>query len=188
VDVSVEQAAQRFAKRPVGLRLIATFKFAKAVVLIAAGCGALRLLGPGRADHVQDWLAALSLDQDHRLAAALAGRALAVLGPAAPKEFVNFAVGAFVFAALFVVEGVGLAMARRWAEYLTVAVTVSFLPIEVVAAWHRWTILRSGTIVLNVIVVIYLVGQLRLARTSRAEAGFPGPKGRQRNDRRTTAP
>jgi uncharacterized membrane protein (DUF2068 family) len=138
----------------------------KAAALIAAGCAALRLLGPGRADRVQDWLVALSLDQDRRLAAALAARALGLLGPAASKEFVDIAVGAFVFAAIFIVEGVGLAMARRWAEYLTVAVTVSFLPIELVAACHRWTFVRTAALVLNVVVVIYLVARLRSPRAS----------------------
>jgi uncharacterized membrane protein (DUF2068 family) len=187
VDVSVERAAQGIAKRPVGLRLIAAFKFTKAAVLVAAGCAALRLLSPGQADRVQDWLAALSLDQDRHLAATLAGKAMALVGPAVSREFIDFAVAAFVFATLFVVEGVGLAMARRWAEYLTVAVTVSFLPIELVAAWHRWTLLRCATIVLNVVVVIYLVAQLRSTRASRVEEGLPSTASSPSGDRRRAA-
>jgi len=127
------------APRPVGLRLIAAFKFIKASVLFAAGFGALKLLSPERSAWVQDWLAGFVLDQGHRLAALLAGRALA--------------------------------LARLWPEYLTVAMTIFFLPVEVVAAWHRWTPLRSATIALNVVVVVYLLGQLRSAHRLRADRG-----------------
>jgi uncharacterized membrane protein (DUF2068 family) len=157
--------------RPVGLRLIAGFKFIKAAVLIAAGLGALRLLSPERATLAQDWLAGLVLDQDHRLVALLAGRALMALDGAASQELTRLSVAAFLFATLYVIEGVGLALARLWAEYLTVAVTISFLPIEVVAAWHRWTFLRSATILVNIAVVVYLLGQLRRARRAHRSGG-----------------
>lgn len=147
--------------RPLGLRLIATFKFVKAAVLFAAGVGAFNLSSPERIAWAQDWLEGLSLDQGHRMAASLAGKTLGLLNLSGPERLGNLALGALLFAALFVVEGVGLALARRWAEYLTVAVTMSYLPVEVVSSWHRWSLLRAGTIVLNMTVVAYLLVQLR---------------------------
>jgi uncharacterized membrane protein (DUF2068 family) len=156
------------AARPIGLRLIAAFKFVKAVALGVAGVGASRLTSPERAAWLQDWLEALSLRLDHRLVAGLAGKAAAVLELTTRQRFVGIAATAFVFASLYVVEGVGLALARRWAEYLTVAVTISFLPIEVVAAWHDRTLPRLAIIGLNAAVVTYLVRQLWFGRSRSA--------------------
>jgi uncharacterized membrane protein (DUF2068 family) len=149
------------------LRLIAAFKFVKAAAFIAGGIAALRLLSPARAAWTQAWLEELVLEREHHLAAMLAERALALLDLARPRALSEVAVGAFLFAALFIVQGVGLALARRWAEYLTVAVTTSFLPVEAVALWHRWTLLRAGTIVVNVAIVAYLLAEIRAQRASR---------------------
>ena len=129
-------------------------------MLIVVGIGALKLLSSDRAVAVQDWLEGLVLERGHHVVSMVADRALALLNLAGRKEFSNLAIGAFLYATLFVVEGVGLVLARRWAEYLTAAVTTSFLPVEAVALWHRWTVLRAGTIVLNVAVVVYLLAQL----------------------------
>ena len=61
-------------------------------------------------------------------------------------------------------EGYGLARVRRWAVYLTVAVTISFLPIELAALWHRWTLPRVGAIVLNGAIAVYLLLELQNSR------------------------
>ncbi len=148
------------------LRLIAAFKFLKAAAFIAGGIGALRLLSPERAAWTQAWLEELVLERDRHVAAMLAERALALLDLAGPKAWSEVAIGAFLFAALFIVQGVGLALARRWAEWLTVSVTTSFLPVEAVALWHRWTLLRAGTMVLNLAIVVYLLAEIRAQRAS----------------------
>jgi uncharacterized membrane protein (DUF2068 family) len=149
------------------LRLIAAFKFLKAAAFVAGGIGALRLLSPDRAAWTQAWLEDLVLESDRRVVVMLADRALAILDLAGSKGLSEVAIGAFLFATLFIVEGVGLALARRWAEYLTVAVTTSFLPIEAVALWHRWTLLRAGTTVVNLAIVVYLLAEIRARRAPR---------------------
>jgi uncharacterized membrane protein (DUF2068 family) len=151
-------------QRHVGLQIIAAFKFVKAAALIAASGGALGLLNPVHATWVEDWLERLALGRGHALASSLAARALALMDLAEPTRLREVAVGAILYASLFVVEGVGLARQRRWAEYLTVAVTTSFLPFEVDALYHRWTFPRAGTLILNVSVVLYLLWQLREGR------------------------
>ena len=156
------------------LWLIAAFKFVKAAVLIAGGIGALKLLSPAWAADAQDWLEELVLEPGHHVATVAAEHALALLGVAGPDDLRRLAAGAFAFATLFVIEGVGLARARRWAEYLTVAVTTSYLPFEAVGLWHRSTLLRAGTVVLNVAVVGYLLVQLRASRRPRHENHYDG--------------
>jgi uncharacterized membrane protein (DUF2068 family) len=151
-------------KRHVGLQIIAAFKFIKAAALITGGLAALGMLTPNKVSWVQDWLEQLALGQGHALASSIAARVLALLDLAGPTRLRQVALGAFLYATLFLVEGVGLARQRRWAEYLTVIVTTSFLPLEIGALYRRWTLPRAATLVLNVAVVAYLLWQLREGR------------------------
>ncbi|HEV8125312.1 MAG TPA: DUF2127 domain-containing protein [Gemmatimonadales bacterium] len=146
------------------LKLIAAFKFVKAAALIVVGVGTLGLLSPERNLKAQDWLKDLFLNSGSDLASSAAGRLLHVLHLSGSTRLWEIALGAFLFAAVFVVEGVGLAMARGWAEYLTVAVTISFRPFEVIALAKEWTWLRAGILLLNLMVVGYLSVRLRQAR------------------------
>lgn len=142
------------------LDLIAIFKYVKAVTLIAAGLAAFGLLSPGLADSAHQWLERLALNHGHRLASQAAAKALHGLGGASGKRLVEVGVGAFLYAGVFLVEGTGLWRCKRWAEYLTVLVTTSFLPFEIVALAHRFTPIRAITLILNIVVVIYLIWNL----------------------------
>ena len=133
-------------------------------MLVAAGLAALGLLSPVRIALTEAWLERLALSPGHRLIAALAGRAEALLSAAGSRRLLGLAIGAFLYGSLFVVEGVGLARAKRWAEYLTVITTSSYLPIEGLALWHHPTPAPAGTMVLNTAVVTYLVLRLRAER------------------------
>jgi uncharacterized membrane protein (DUF2068 family) len=59
-------------------------------------------------------------------------------------------------------EGVGLAMRRRWAEYLIVFATGLLIPYEVWEVVHKVTHFRVGGLVLNVAIVAYLAYKKRL--------------------------
>jgi len=69
---------------------------------------------------------------------------------------------ALAYAALEAVEAVGLWRQRRWAEYLTVVATATFVPLEVYELVQRVTWLRAGALVVNLAVVAYLVVAKRL--------------------------
>jgi uncharacterized membrane protein (DUF2068 family) len=69
----------------------------------------------------------------------------------------HLAEAALAYAAVFTVEGVGLVLRKRWAEWITVIVTASFMPIE---AWEivlRPDLLRIATILANALIVAYLL-------------------------------
>jgi uncharacterized membrane protein (DUF2068 family) len=55
-------------------------------------------------------------------------------------------------------------MEKVWAEYLTVWVTVSFLPWEVYEIVRKPALMRVGLLVTNLLVVAYLAWQLRRRR------------------------
>jgi uncharacterized membrane protein (DUF2068 family) len=70
-------------------------------------------------------------------------------------------VGTFVYAGIFLVEGVGLALRKRWAEYFTIITTSSLLPIEIYELARKASVGRSFALALNLAVVAYLIYELR---------------------------
>jgi uncharacterized membrane protein (DUF2068 family) len=86
----------------------------------------------------------------------VAGRIVAKLFSFDHKQLEELTLATFAYAAVFVVEGVGLFLRKRWAEYLTLAVTVSFLPFEIVELVREPTVPKWLTLALNVAVVVYL--------------------------------
>lgn len=73
-----------------------------------------------------------------------------------------FAVIALVYATVEGVEAIGLWYAKRWAEYLTLIVTASLLPVEVYELAHHATVFKIFAFILNVAVVVYLLLAKRL--------------------------
>jgi uncharacterized membrane protein (DUF2068 family) len=73
-----------------------------------------------------------------------------------------FAAIALLYAAVEGVEAVGLWYAKRWAEYLTLIVTASLLPVEVYELSHHVTPFKVLALIVNVAVVAYLLYAKRL--------------------------
>ncbi|HET9684154.1 MAG TPA: DUF2127 domain-containing protein, partial [Gemmatimonadaceae bacterium] len=65
------------------------------------------------------------------------------------------------YGVLFAVEGTGLWLEKRWAEYLTIVATGSLIPFELYELVRSHTVVRVLALVLNVAGVIYLVYRLR---------------------------
>jgi uncharacterized membrane protein (DUF2068 family) len=143
------------------LSLIALFKLLKAVLLVAVGFGALQLLRPSVAAELREWLAAFSL----RSGQLFLQRAIGLIGRLTPERIEALGLGAFAYAALFATEGVGLWLARRWAEYLTVVATGSLVPFEVYELARTFSAPRLLTLSVNVAVVAYLVYRVRRRST-----------------------
>jgi uncharacterized membrane protein (DUF2068 family) len=72
------------------------------------------------------------------------------------------ALGLAIYAALEIVEGVGLWLARRWGEYFAMVVTSIFLPYEIYDLVDKVTALRVAAFVINLALVLYLVLAKRL--------------------------
>jgi uncharacterized membrane protein (DUF2068 family) len=136
------------------LTLIAIFKIVKALLLVAAGILALQLLHPSAANRVWRWIAEVPFEGERRLLAR-------VLTTLAAKSHVAMAVAAFAYAALFSVEGIGLFLRKRWAEWLTIVATASLIPIEIYELLHRVTAMKIAVLAINITVVIYLIARVR---------------------------
>jgi uncharacterized membrane protein (DUF2068 family) len=71
------------------------------------------------------------------------------------------------------VEGTGLMLEKRWAEYFTLTLTILALPWEVFELAKRVTSLRVALLVINLGVLVYLIWLLRRLRNK--EAAPEGP-------------
>ena len=64
---------------------------------------------------------------------------------------------AFSYAAISLAEGIGLYLEKAWGEFLTLAITASFLPWEVFEIFRRLTWIRVGLLTINFLIFLYLV-------------------------------
>jgi len=140
-----------------GLWLIAAFKLLKAAALIALGVGALRLLHKDVAAVVEHWVNMFRVDPHNHYIDLLLTK-LTILDDRRLKEL---SIGTFVYAAIFLVEGTGLAFRKRWAEYFTIITTSSLLPLEIYEVVRRVSFGRSFALALNIAIVAYLIYELR---------------------------
>jgi uncharacterized membrane protein (DUF2068 family) len=147
-------------KERVGLELVAIYSFVKAGALVAAGLAALGMLNGRVSVAANNWLEGLALRYESRLFGRLAEHALPYLDRAHGRRLIEIAVGAFIIAAVYVVEGIGLWRCRRWAEYLTIGVSASFLPFELAGLFRRQSVPLLVTFILNVLVVGFLAWQV----------------------------
>ncbi len=142
------------------LRLIAVFKFLKASTLIAVGVGAFRLMHKDVASVIEHWIERLGLDPgSHFLNLALARAA-----HLSPGQIKKLGLASFVYAALFLAEGTGLWLLKRWGEWLTVIITTSLVPIEIYEIHRHASVAKVGLLVINLGVVAYLVYHIREKR------------------------
>ena len=88
-------------------------------------------------------------------------RLLRQIGALPPWRLRLIGGGAFLYAAPFLTEGIGLWRQRRWAEYLTVIATASFIPFEVFELARRLTYPRAAALIINICVVAYLIWRLK---------------------------
>ncbi len=152
------------------VRAIAIYKFAKAALLTAVGLGTLRLLQPRVAALVEAWTAELAARHER----SAVGHLLAWVSGQHPRRLEAFAIGSFLFAGLFLTEGLGLWLGKRWAQYLTVIATTLFVPLEVFEIARRVTPTRLSALALNLAVVVLLVDHLRRHSVSPRAPGGAG--------------
>jgi uncharacterized membrane protein (DUF2068 family) len=69
--------------------------------------------------------------------------------------------GSFVYAALFVAEGTGLWLEKRWGEWLTVIITSTLIPVEIYEIYRHPSAVKVGVLVINVGIVAYLIYRIR---------------------------
>jgi uncharacterized membrane protein (DUF2068 family) len=142
------------------LRLIALFKLLKAFLLVIVAVSALRLIHTDITSLVTEWVLRLGLDPGSRQV----GRFLVKAAALTPSRLRELGVGSLVYAGLFLTEGLGLWRLKRWAEWLTVLITSSLVPLEGYEIYRHPTVVRILLVLVNLGVVAYLVYRIRSDR------------------------
>ncbi len=138
------------------LRVIGIFKLTQALLIASVALAAMHLIRPTVAAEVREWVDDLPYDAQQDVARRAASWLLG-LPPSAAQVLVA---GTLLYALLFTVEGIGLLMKKRWAEWLTVLATASFVPIECWELLRHPGIVKGLIILVNVAVVYFLVRHL----------------------------
>lgn len=134
-------------------------------MLIGIALVAHRLVHQDVLERVTEWVRHVRVDPGNRFIHAL----LAKVTGLSDRRLRELSVGTLIYAALFLTEGIGLLLRKRWAEYLTVISTAGFLPLEVyeLAAKPHARVAKIVLILANAAIVAYLI--VRLYRSRQAE-------------------
>ena len=154
-------AKHRNGKSDWAIVAIGIFKLVKSILLFALGVALVHCRNKDLGEVASRWIANVWLGRSYV-------DALLVKLSLLSKETIDqFAIGSFVYSVLLLVEGVGLCLRKRWAEFLTVGITASLLPFEFYELARRVT--PSGIVItlLNLAILVYLV--VRLFKDRRVE-------------------
>ena len=139
------------------IRLIALFKLLKALLLIAVGLGALHLLHRDIASVLAHWVKMFGVNPGGRYVDRAIQNAVALT----PNTIRGLGVGSFIYAGLFLTEGIGLWLLKRWAQWFTIIMTSSLIPVAIYEIYRHPTALKVLALIINVAVVGFLVHRVR---------------------------
>jgi uncharacterized membrane protein (DUF2068 family) len=77
------------------------------------------------------------------------------------RKLIEISAGTFFYAGLMLIEGVGLALQKRWAQYFTIFVTTSLIPLEIYGLLKQFSITKTAVILINAAIVLYLILRVR---------------------------
>ncbi len=86
------------------------------------------------------------------------------------SKLIALAAATLAYGLLETVEALGLATRQRWAEWLTIAVTASFLPWECYELAKEPTAIKGATLAMNLAILIFLIA--RRFRERRSKRGL----------------
>jgi uncharacterized membrane protein (DUF2068 family) len=156
-EVALRSAGRRHDR---GLLAIGAFKLVEAVFFLLVGVGAFHLIHQDLGDATLRLAARMRIDPDGRLVSWVLDHLDAITA----HRLRQIGVATFFYAGLRVTEGVGLLKEKLWAEYLTVAMTGSFLPWELYEIVRRPDWIRFCLLAANLTVLGYLVWRMRTDR------------------------
>jgi uncharacterized membrane protein (DUF2068 family) len=142
------------------LRTIALYKLVKVLLLLAIAYGEVRLSDASLTAKLLDWASARPLGLEHHVVTWL----LEKFSGMSASQVHALRIVTLSYAALFAIEGVGLWMQKRWAEWLTTIITASLIPLEVYELFFRPNLGKVAVLFANSAIVAYLVWHVRRTR------------------------
>ena len=146
--------------------MIGLFKLGKSILFFCIGIGAIHLLHKDLGDEVIRLATALKFDPESRFVSVMLDKVDLIDA----HRLREIGAATFAYSALALTEGIGLLLEKVWAEYLTLILTVSFLPWELYELARKPSWFRLGLLAINLLVLGYLLWLLQrkklLAATS----------------------
>jgi len=139
------------------LRTIALYKLVKVLLLLAVAYGEIRLSDASLAARLVTWASARPLGLEHKVVTWL----LEWFSGLSASRVHALRMVTFAYAAVFAVEGIGLWMHKRWAEWLTTIITASLIPLELWELFHAPNLGKAAVVLANVAIVIVLIWHVR---------------------------
>jgi uncharacterized membrane protein (DUF2068 family) len=145
--------------------VIGAFKLLQAVMFVLLGIGALRLIHSDLVSIAEHFIYAMRFNPEGRFVNLVLDR-IALIDPHRLRQI---SAAIFAIAALDTIEGLGLVMEKTWAEYVTLILTASFLPLELFEMVRRLTWIRAGLTAINIAVLLYLMWYVKMRMQERRE-------------------
>ena len=146
-------AAHTAIARDQGLLMIGLFKLSKSLFFFCVGIGALHLLHRDLGDEAMRLAISLRFDPEGRFV----GLLMQTVDGIDTHHLREIGFATFAYSGLALTEGIGLMLEKVWAEYLTLSLTVLFLPWELYEIVRRFTLLHVGLLAINLLVLAYLL-------------------------------
>jgi uncharacterized membrane protein (DUF2068 family) len=144
---------------------IGLFKLIKALLLVVLGIGVFNLVHHDIVEVLSRWVGAVHVDPDNKYFQML----MTKLWSVDDRKLREVGAGSFFYAGIFLTEGLGLVLRKTWAEYFTIIVTSSFIPLEVYLTAQHLTAVRVVATLVNIGILWYLVAH-RLRERKRGAA------------------
>ena len=151
------------------LLFIAAYKLLHALVFFAVGVGAHRLIHRDVAGQIELLARHLRFNPESRLVDFILEKASLINDPVLRR----IGLVAYCDATVTLVEGVGLYLEKPWAKYITLAITASFLPWEVLEIIRRLDWIRVGLLAITILVFVYLLLMVRASARVAASPNRP---------------
>ena len=146
-------------KAPIGLRLIAAAKIVKGLAWAGLALGLFDLIHKDLSGLVHRFVTEFRISPENRFVVL----GLDKLGVVTPVELRRLGILTALDASVQLLEGLGLWFGAWWAEYLIVISTGLFVPAEAEAVYNKFSALRLGIFIANLVMLVY-VFQLVLRR------------------------
>jgi uncharacterized membrane protein (DUF2068 family) len=154
--------------RDVGLRVIVVYKFVRGLVVAVLGIGLLVGQAIGLDDRARDFVDFVQ----HQFTAAWVHRVAELAAKLiTARNVVLVGAGLCLDGSLSLFEGWALRRRYRWAPWLVVVASSTFIPFEVAAMLRRVHFTRVALVVINVAIVAYLAARVRREHASRRSSG-----------------
>jgi uncharacterized membrane protein (DUF2068 family) len=139
------------------VRAIAIYKLIKVLLLLLVAYGEIRLSDASLSAKIVTWASARPLGLEHRVVTSL----LEWFSGLDASRVHALRMVTYAYAAVFAVEGIGLWMHKRWAEWMTTIITGSLIPLELWELFDKPNIGKAAVLIANVAIVVVLIWHVR---------------------------